>query len=472
MRVDVSFYGRTVLFNFTPDAADVTLLSDSVHMSARSCFFELPEQISEERIHPDLLALSIVLCGYPYIQSKLEIDFSVSRGFAELCFHCLGIVIENASDEVGARTVKDGRPGLAFSGGVDSTAALVLMPENTVCAFIDRVSPAFKKTLYNKTAAHNAVKEVSAIRKGVYSCPSNMEHMRSKVGFPVDSLNSDINFASGVPLVLLADIFRIDAIGYGAILETIYGIGHDKYDDYASSEHYQKWSPLFDFVGCSLFLAVAGISEVGTSLVVKKSGFSDQIRSCMRGDGSSACRKCIKCFRKLNLDKALERAAIDDEELVSNLNSREVVSNLFGKIKHENVYRYMVNYAGYNRVLNALACRISIADEDVVWMERWYQKALNLVPEKYRSFLEQRISSFLEPMSETDVSFLEGWDSRKQNSDPGSLLQWRKVLSAELLDPSVKGYFQTLEDQSLSAAKSLKGSVSYSAWLRLKGILR
>ena len=30
------------------------------------------------------------------------------------------------------------RLALAFSGGVDSTAALALMPENTVCVFLDR----------------------------------------------------------------------------------------------------------------------------------------------------------------------------------------------------------------------------------------------------------------------------------------------------------------------------------------------
>lgn len=467
MDVSVTFNDNLVLFDFHLGKEDDTLLDEPIHIKSRSCFFSLPEKIDESKIHPDLLAFAILLSAYPFIKSQLNLQFSVSEEFALLCKKRLGIDLPNVSKLVKPRVVSDGRPGLAFSGGVDSSAALPLMPEDTVFLFMDRVSPCFKKTLYDKTAALNAVDEIKKIRKYVYKSESNMEHMRNKVGFPVDQLNSDINFAAALPIVLMADIYSIDAISYGAILETIFNVGHNKYIDYSTSEHCNKWSPFFDLVSCPLFLPVAGISEVGTSMIVNKLSFSNQIRSCMRGNENSPCKKCIKCFRKISLDQAIVRGSRELGDIVENLNSREVINNLYNKIKHENVYRYIADNLSSNVIFDSLKSRIQIESEDTTWMERWYPHSICLVPDKYQSDFVSRVKKYLDVMTVDDILFVESWDVTKvHNNNVDDLNNWRIVLESFIEDPLIKKHMFKLSSEESSMSLATVKVVDFQDWIK------
>jgi len=160
MKVEVSFALKVVLFKFFPDEGDSKLYANEIHLSSRSCYFELPFEISAHEIHPDLLALSILLLCYPFIEERLDLDFSVSEDFSNLCKNNLGILVSNTSGLIEPRKVENGIPAMAYSGGVDSTAALALMPEKRIVYFIDRVQPYSKKTLYNKFAAIAAFDQV------------------------------------------------------------------------------------------------------------------------------------------------------------------------------------------------------------------------------------------------------------------------------------------------------------------------
>jgi hypothetical protein len=118
---------------------------------------------------------------------------------------------------------------LAFSGGVDSTAALSVMPKNTVSIFMDR--PLKGKSLYNPQAAHLAVESLKEIGYVSESVQCDLEYVRHPVGFPTDLSN-------GVPALLLADYFNASSIAFGTVLESAYGIGHERYRDYPIGAHY------------------------------------------------------------------------------------------------------------------------------------------------------------------------------------------------------------------------------------------
>ena len=69
---------------------------------------------------------------------------------------------------------------------------------------------------------------------------------------------------------------------------------------------------------CRLTSNVAGISEVGTSIIVEKSSLGFVAQSCIRGSWGSPCKNCWKCFRKIILDAAIQNENVD-EDLISNI---------------------------------------------------------------------------------------------------------------------------------------------------------
>jgi hypothetical protein len=444
MYVTTSTHSNYIFFNFHPDEKDNKIV-EPVFMYQRSCFFELPFCPKDKPIHSDLLAFSIVLLCFPFVRNEIVLDFPVSYAFRNKVKSCLDIDLVNYDVNLPVRSVVSGRPGLAYSGGVDSSAALKLMPKDSVIVFLDRISPEFKKTLYIKSAAHQAVREVAREYQNVFKVASDMEHIRSRVGFPVDMERPDINYASAIPLILSADYFSIDSIAYGAVLESIYNLGHDSFDNYIQSRHYKKWAGLFEINSLDLFLPVAGVSEVGTSIIVYKSGFSKQIRSCMRGDNFEPCKKCIKCFRKLSLDYAIQDIDINEREVIDNINSNEVVTNLWGKIKHENVYRYIsCNMRGAaNGIFDELYKRVSIENEVVSWMERWYPESIELIPAKYRDEFKIKLLNLLDPMTNQDIKFVESWHSQDKEIDTERLERWQSYVLSLVKDERLKEKFKS-----------------------------
>jgi hypothetical protein len=445
MRVDISFSSKVIGFRFYPDNNDEVLFSNEIHLSARGCFFELPFELRPESIHPDLLALSALILCYPFLKQSLEFDFSVSKNFVALCKNNLGIDVFSHVGNIKPREVKNGIPALAYSGGVDSTAALALMPETKLVYFLDRIQPFGKKTLYNKFAALSVFEEVVKTESLAYPIRTDMEYLRSKIGFPVDPLNVDVPHPVAIPALLMADEFAVDAIAYGVIMESVYMVGHEKYEDYAVSKHFLKWSPFFDLVSCSLFMPTAGITEVGTTIIAAKNRFSPYIRSCMRGDEQKSCGKCIKCLRKTLLQKAVNRDAIDVAGLQINLDSAQVVSNIYDIIfQHENIYRYIAKFLPENKFSKLLNSRIGINEEECIWMERWFQESVDLIPEKYRADYIVKVLGFLDPMTPLDISFVKAWDASKQrNTDQRAMDEWQYYIR-DIVSDSVKKHIKKI----------------------------
>ena len=347
-------------------------------------------------VHDDHLALIVLLAVHPFAIGKLPIPLHVSKQFEEATQIFSRYRPEFLSTSGRPYTSKsDGKPGLAFSGGMDSTAALLLMPNNTVPVFLDRPHRA-NTTLYNKSAAKATMAFLEA--KGIpnIAISTDVEFIRNPVGFPTD-------LATGIPVLALASHFQFDSIGFGTVMESAYRIGHEKSRNYVESPHYKVWAPLFSAAGLPLFLPVAGVSEVGTSTIVHRSPFRGMARSCIRGNWPQTCNNCWKCFRKQLIEHGINQTEFNDNQFLSSLQSKEVVSKLSaGFISHENVLGWALNKIQRGPKLDVLFNRLVASTYSLNHLDSFYPPAIDLVPPKYRLHVLEQLRSYLPEMQEAD----------------------------------------------------------------------
>ena len=105
------------------------------------------------------------------------------------------------------------RPGLAYSGGADSCAALAVMPGNTVPIFMHR--PMSKDSIYDSEAPLRSCEELKEVGYDVKVIECDLEYLRKPIGFPSD-------LANAVPAVLLSQSLGLDSIAFGTVLESAY----------------------------------------------------------------------------------------------------------------------------------------------------------------------------------------------------------------------------------------------------------
>lgn len=408
LKVELKCEKGKLKLKFVPESDDINHYSESTPTLARTeCEIQLPVDWSIDKIHPDALGLAIVLIIHPFVKHKLELPFSVSREFAEVYQTKTKKELTPWSDNISPRIPpKDSHPALAYSGGVDSTAALCLLPERTKLFFLERIIPKDqpKRSLYNKEAALFACNELKNLGRDIYIIKSDLEYVRKPVGFPVDVSNS-------IPALLLVDYCGLDSIAFGTIMESAYRIGHKKFGDYTTSHHYLLWGSLFKLVNMPFNQVVAGISEVGTSKIVMNSPYKYLAQSCMRGKKGKPCMNCWKCFRKILLDTTLKGSIINNEQLEKMFAISEARRKLTEyPIKHENVIAYISShYKGDNELMLALKKKTRGDSLKLDILEKWYSPSIELIPDKYRKLVSNNISKYLETMNDQEEKILENW---------------------------------------------------------------
>ena len=343
-------------------------------------------------VHNDHLALIILLAAHPFAKGDLTVPLHVSPLFTKACdvFSRYRPVFLSATNKPYTPR-STGRPGLAFSGGMDSTAALALLPSTTVPVFLDRPHRA-KTTLYNKSAAKATLAFLEAKNTPNISLSTDVEFIRNPIGFPTD-------LASGIPAIALATHFNFDSIGYGTVMESAYRIGHEKARNYYHSPHYRLWSPLFSSAGIPLILPVAGVSEIGTSTIVHHSQYRDMARSCIRGQWPRSCNECWKCFRKQLIDQAIKGQTMSDEELIQAIQSKEVASKLSSDfISHENVLGWTLEKMDRGPLLELLYQRLVASTYSLIHLDSYYSPAIELIPPKYRLHVLEQLRKYLPEM--------------------------------------------------------------------------
>ena len=390
-----------------------------------------PAEIDIDSIHPDHLALAIMMIVNPFVGNRLILPKGMSKQFFEK-FRSLtsryefGPIDETLKPWTGN---ENSRPGLAFSGGVDSTAALSLMPPTTALVFLDR--PLKSKSLYRKDAAHKACLEISNLGFDLHMIVCDLEYVRNPVGFPVDVANS-------VPIVLMAGYLNLDCIGFGTILESTYGTGHRKARDYPNGNHFRFWGGLFEAAGLPFILPAAGISEVGTSIIVTKSPLGEYSQSCMRGEWKKPCLSCWKCFRKQILDWAIIAANPSKHELgnlFDNLEALKYVSEV--PIKHENVLTWSTNKLNFDdNLFKLLKSRVRGDSLSLDFLSKWYSPSLDIIPEKYQKCVREKILKYLDIMNAEEEREIENWSMVEFIALPGTELASEKL--SKLMNEKIK----------------------------------
>lgn len=397
MKVEYSLRDNILKFQFISEEDD-PLKYRNAKMVKNTCEFKLPIDWNINMVHPDVLALSIILIIYPFTGRKIILPIGVSIQFHDYFKYNTKKEVLPINYDLAPRKVQQNAiPALAYSGGVDSTAALALLPNTTVSIFLDRIIPNNANTLYNKEAAHFACKSLKELGRSVYMIETDLEYVREPVGFPVDVANT-------VPALLLSDYIGLDSIAFGLTSTYAYPIFNPKFQEYTSRLHYKRWGKLFEIVGMPFNLVTVGITEIGTTKIVMNSPYYSFTQSCMRGKAKQPCMNCYKCFRKKLIELVLQKRQLKDELLDKWFKIGEVKKVLLKLTpKHELIFMYITaHYNGNNKLMNLLKKRTRGDVVDANWLEKWYEPSLELVCEKYREHVRNKILKYFEIMNETD----------------------------------------------------------------------
>lgn len=392
MRVSVTGVRNTLNWTFDLDKEDGRY-TEKIQMVENIFSTRIPKGITIDDVHPDHLALITLLVAHPFVGRKLSIPWDVSHRFADSCAKISKYNVEFAG--VGSpeyRCASEGRPALAFSGGADSTAALLVMPENTLAVFMNR--PLKKKTsMYNKSAALATLSFAKRAGYDVCSLECDVEYLRQPLGFATDLVPS-------IPILALAASHHIDAVAFGTVMESAYRIGHEKAREYANSSHYRFWGRMFEAAGLPLYLPVSGVSEVGTSKIVMHSDFHPYARSCIRGRWPQSCENCWKCFRKNMIEGKFKQNHVGEKYLERGLGIAEVQRKMAAfPVSHENVLAWALKDSS-GPLGTLLNNRLEGKKRDLTFLEHFYPGALDLMPQQYRQITKKKLENYLSEMDE------------------------------------------------------------------------
>ena len=310
----------------------------------------MPDGFDLEQTHPSLLQLAVDLLLRPWHKEvKGPLDAGREKGV---------------------------NYALSYSAGTDSSAAMQLMPEDTILGYHERNFTSMLK----HDNAHRMINHLRETRD-VLIVKSNHEHLRKLRG---EQTGFSTSYAAGVHLVLLADFLDLRGISFGTPIDNTWLKKGLQFRDFANSTHLEFWRGRFYEAGLDLILPMNMITEAGAMKICKDSPFIDFLNSCIRGDGAG-CGKCWKCFHK---NGPLGR--------VYDVNSREIFSFLKKRPLRSGVHAVWA--AKVMNIQHLLPDFESILDSDLSWWEQYYPPGLEIVPPELRDHIENRLNHYLEPM--------------------------------------------------------------------------
>lgn len=435
---------------------------------------------SLDDLHPDLLALAMILVCRPAADGHLDLPRGVSSAFAGAVEHLAGLRLTPVDDALAPRPVPtDGVPGLCFSGGVDSVAALSVLPATARSYFLERRVPAATAArLLTPEAGLSSVAGVRDLGREVRVVPTDLEYLRDPPGFPE-------HYANAVPALLHADTDRLSTIAWGLVLESAYRIGRARFVDYLDRAYNRRWHGVFAAAGLPMCNPVMGVSEVGTTLLASQGPYAALAQSCVRGPLGSPCNACVKCFRKQLIGAATSGRWPGDASLRALLRAYPVRSYLASVPLHQpaGLLWSLQRYPGQDPILLAVRDRLEWAEQDVGFVPRWYPAAQQHWPqvawtEEVVAALDDRLGR----MSEAEQAALRGFDLATSQEAPAvvayaeatALLADRRVAldgnphakpaSKVVIDGVPRELHDALEQQLVAAerrAAELRTSTSY-----------
>ena len=438
MKVSWRQRGDRLEFRFDPGSGD-NAAHRAVPMFRHHFRAEMPPGWEADRTHPDLLAAAAFLAARPFVGEAIRFPVGISSRLAG----ALPIPAGPTDPRLDPRPLPiHGVPALAYSGGMDSTAALALLPPAAEAVHLLRQTPpllaaggSVRRVLaprrrrlhlkYRPEAALYAVEGIHRMGRTALVVPCDIEFLNLPIGFPVD-------IANAVPALLLADLRGYDSIAFGTVMESAYSVGRARFADYRKRQHFIQYGALLDAIGLPFLQVTAGISEVGTTRIVAASPYAAVAQSCVRGRPGDPCLNCYKCFRKTLLAAAVSGADIDPALADRLARIPEAQAQMRRPwMKHENVLAYAIrHYHGGHRILRLLRRRVRGDSLRVRWMERWYPPAAELLPAHRRAEAAEAIRLALEPMSPGQQATAEAWDLAPALASPDYRRRRARLITA------------------------------------------
>jgi hypothetical protein len=427
MRVTLSQKGGTLSFTFVPDGTDRPAIlardgSVKALLAGRTVRFFMPSGWRLGDTHPDLLGAVVLGLVGELARRRLHLPVPVSAEFCQRIAPLYRCDVGPVDPALKPRQPSGhARIGLCYSGGVDSTAALSLLPKSAAAVLAERVDPPSGPiaTIYNKDAALRACIVLRQMGREVWTVRTDMEHLREPVGFFTD-------LAMAAPLLLLADWANLDALAYGLIMEAAYLYKGVCFRPYAQTRHWRRYSAVAAAVAMPWHLITAGLSEMATTRLILESPLQHVAQSCLRGDAGAPCESCWKCFRKLLLQAAVAGHVLPNAVLDRYFRIPDVERRLKDvPIKLEHVIMFILQrYSGTHPEMRALRRTLRVDEAELGWTERWFTPAREVLAEKHRAASEAAASRFVQPMTTRDVECVQNWDRFAANEACGRTANW------------------------------------------------
>ncbi len=319
--------------------------------------FIMPEDWKISATHPDLFRLAEMVLLYPFLTKEIDnSEWKSSR--------------------------KPGNyPGLSYSTGVDSNAAMILMPPDTRLVY-------YRRDYESRLRHDNADRCIAKTGSSVYQVESNSELIRCEYARLHHGFSTD--YHCGVALILLADYLDIGSFATGMVLESAYLYSGYKYRNFANTIYWQKWNGIFSACGLPIYQPVAGCSEIITQRIVKEAGLAQYAVSCLMGEAGRICGQCYKCYRKLMGGKTI---ALPDSKVEAILNAIPL------KMASSMIYTAQKALSNQVKPFSYIPQQLlPYMQHDVSWLEGYYPPYLDLIPAKYRELTKNNIEKYAKPM--------------------------------------------------------------------------
>ena len=327
-------------------------------------WFEMPKEWRFEDTHPDLFKVAEFVLLSPYEPKILE-NWEPSRR--------PGI-----------------RPGLAFSTGVDSTAAMCLMPDRTLLFYHERSGI---ESIMNHENANRFINHlIEEEGRPVIRVKSNHEISRTING---KSPGFTTDYACAVHVILLADHYNLDSIATGMPLENSYLFHGQIFRNFKETHFWKKHSKLFEQIGLPIYQPVMGCSELVNRNIVDMYGYGGFAQSCLRATAGKSCGRCWKCFRKNTLIGKPFTMSNEISTFLAKKPLKMAAATIYSiqKLREKGLAEEILSDHEHIQEL---------IDIDVSFLEGYYLPSMELIPEKYRRVTENLLFGCVKEMEERE----------------------------------------------------------------------
>ncbi|MFC1610221.1 DUF6395 domain-containing protein [Myxococcota bacterium] len=427
MRVEVSQTGSTFRYRLFPDDDDPRVaerrfsnVREELQLVNLEYETKLPREL--ETVHPDAHATAIWTVLRPFLGSNLRLPFGVSEPYAAEMKERFAIELAADQGLSPRRAPANPRPCLLFSGGVDSLAASLVLPADTVLLFLDRIprlpdAPPNPNALIELEHAKALCAALQQDGREVHIVRDDHESLFR----PYPTWHSTMY---SLPGLYLADTLGLGQLETGDVLGIRFlggyhdgsrqtwqfrpnpqGRSPERRDPSARSHGAMDALPL---VGLSKVTSIFGLSEVGTALVVNRSPFQGQAASCYYRSKTNYCMRCDKCFKKVILDHIFDDQEVP-AELFEHFLSFRHLDAIFRRpfFDWHHIWFYIFQKIRcthpFARELQAQAQR----GPDLSLLEKWYPKTDTMIPSHYRDEVVRRINEYTSSMTDDEVNALE-----------------------------------------------------------------